>query len=103
MSYLLSMLQVAGNNSARLAYDNAAKVAKHKAAMEARSKRVWGAVFGTFDNKASTNQLAGHMDRSAPSVLKAMHNMEAKGWVRRAGTILKTGPGKAQIIWEWLL
>ena len=52
MSYLLSMLQAAGNNSAHLAYDNAAKVAKHKAAMEARSKRVWGAVFGTFDNKA---------------------------------------------------
>ena len=103
MSYLASMLQAASGNAARLSDDKATKVAKHKASMEARSKRVWGDAFAALGGKATTNQLAGHMDRSAPSVLTAMHNMEAKGWVRRAGTILKTGPGKAQIIWEWLL
>lgn len=72
--------------------------------MEAYSKRVWGDAFAALGGKATTNQLAGHKGRSAPSILGSMHNLEEKGWVRRAGTILKfSGFGNKQIVWEWLL
>lgn len=103
MSYLASMLQAASTNAAKLSYDKELKVARHKASMEARSKKVWGAVFAEFGGKASTNQLAGHKGRAAASILSSMYDLEAKGWVRRAGTVLKSGPGYPQIIWEWLL
>ena len=104
MSYLASMLQAASTNAAQLSYDKATKVAKHKASMEARSKRVWGDAFAAFGGKAHTNQLAGHKGRSAPSILGSMYDLEEKGWVRRAGTILKSGrPGNNIILWEWLL
>ncbi len=100
---LLTMLQAAGGNAKQLAKDHAERAAKHKVSMEARSKRVWGAAFAEFGGRASTNQLAGIKGRSACSILKAMHGLEKKGWVTRAGVVLKSGPGKAQIIWEWLL
>lgn len=104
MSYLASMLQAASTNAARLSYDKARKVARHKASMEARSKRVWGEVFAALGGKATTNQLAGHKGRSAPSILGSMYDLEEKGWVRRAGTVLKSGrPGNNIIVWEWLL
>jgi hypothetical protein len=103
MSMLLSMLQAAGGNAKQLAKDHAERAAKHKVSMEARSKRLWGNTFAEFGGRASTNQLAGVKGRAAASILKAMHGLEAKGWVKRAGFVEKIGPGKAQIIWEWLL
>lgn len=103
MSMLLSMLQAASGETRRIGYDRAAAAAKHKVSMEARSKRVWGAVFAAYGGRASTNVLAGHKGRSAPSILKSMYDLEKKGWVIRAGTVLKPGPGHSQIIWEWVL
>jgi hypothetical protein len=103
MSMLLSMLQAAGGNAKQIAKDRADQVAKHKVTMEARSKRLWGALFAGFGGRASTNQIAGKMGRAAASILKAMYGLEEKGWVKRAGFVEKVGPGKAQIIWEWLL
>jgi len=100
---LLTMLQAAGGNAKQLAKDHAVRVEKHKVAMEARSKRLWGKTFAEFGGRASTNQIAGHKGRAAASIIKAMHGLEEKGWVKRAGFVEKTGPGKAQIIWEWLL
>jgi hypothetical protein len=103
MSTLLSMLQAASGNAKQLAKDHAARAEKHRITMEARSKRLWGNTFAEFKGRASTNQLAGHKGRAAASILKAMYGLEEKGWVKRAGFVEKTGPGKSQIIWEWLL
>jgi hypothetical protein len=103
VSTLLSMLQAASGNAKQLAKDQAVRAEKHRVAMEARSKRLWGNTFATFGGRASTNQLAGYKGRAAASILKAMYGLEEKGWVRRAGFVEKIGPGKAQIIWEWLL
>ena len=103
-----TMLQAAAGMAAPLPprkkrnIDEAARVAKQRATFAAKKKAKWSALFASFGGKASTNALAAHLGRSAPSILKSMHDCEGFGWVTRAGTVLKTGPGQPQIIWEWV-
>lgn len=76
-------------------------MAKRSATFKAKRIAKWGAVFAEYGGRAGTNVLAGHMGRGAPSILKSMYDLESEGLVFRAGVVLKSGPGKSQIIWEW--
>lgn len=103
-----TMLQAAAGISSPLPtkkrrnIDEAARVAKQRATLAAKKKAKWSGLFAHFGGKAGTNALAAHLGRTAPSILKSLHDCEDFGWVTRAGTILKSGPGQPQIIWEWV-
>ena len=66
-----------------------------------RSRQKWGEIFSHFDGTATTTMLGVHTGRSSPSILLAMHNLEKKGLVRRAGLILRGGNSVSQIVWGW--
>lgn len=97
---LFAMLQSANGHAARQRADGRAK---RRATLTAKKRAKWGAAFAAHGGRAGTNALAGHMGRAAASILKSMYELEELGWVRRAGTILKSGrPGNNQIVWEWV-
>lgn len=103
MSYLVSMLKAASNREARDRSAFEIGRAKRRATLEQKKRDKWGSAFKEHGGKAGTNALAAHIGRASASILKSMYELEELGWVRRAGTILKSGPGKSQIIWEWVL
>lgn len=75
---------------------------KWKATLEQKKFEKWKGAFTALGGKAGTNALASHTGNTSCGVIKAMHDLEGRGWVRRAGVILKSGAGKNQIIWEWV-
>ena len=75
---------------------------KQKATMAKKRLAKWGGIFAEYGGRAGTNILAGHLGRGGPSILRSMYDLEEQGLVRRAGYVLKSGPGKSQIIWEWI-
>ena len=65
------------------------------------SRQKWGEIFAHFGGKATTTMLGVHTGRSSPSILLAMHNLEKKGLVCRAGSIMRGGNRVSQIVWGW--
>lgn len=98
---LFSMLQAASGGS-RQAPAVKRDRTKQIATMAKKRLAKWRGIFAEYGGRAGTNTLAGHLGRVNPSILSTMYDLEQQGLVRRAGYVLKSGPGKSQIIWEWI-
>lgn len=101
---LFSMLQAASPSPHTRSTNRGSPPAmvKRRAVMKAKRIAKWRDIFAVFGGRAGTNALAGHLGRANASILKSMYDLEAEGLVRRAGVVLKAGPGKNQLIWEWV-